>query len=75
MSKTSSLHRNLLTTMGDTNETTCASSAQLKGNMHKFAQTPSLFITLPGSFPKTIEKGTLEKNVIKIFLNTIEFFV
>lgn len=51
--------------MGDTNETTCSSSTQLKGNMHKFAQTPSLFTTLPGSFPKTAEKGTLEAMLLK----------
>ena len=65
MSKTSSLHSNVLKTMGDTNETTCSSSAQLKGNMHKLTPTLPLLVTLPGSFPKTAEKGTLEAMLLK----------
>lgn len=51
--------------MGDTNETTSSSSAQLKGSMHKLTHTLPLRVTLPGSSPKTAEKGTLEAMLLK----------
>lgn len=73
MSKTSSLHRNLLTTMRDTNETTSSSSAQLKENMYKLTHTLPLLVTLPGSFPKTAEKGTSEAMLLK-FSQILESF-